>query len=116
MLKDAKYDEAIIAFQQFLQLYPAGNYADNARYWVGEAYYVTRNFDKALIEFNRLLELHPASGKRADTQLTIGYIYYEQKKWEQARQLLTELASQPAAGTAGHLAKNRLDRMTGEGH
>lgn len=116
LLKEAKYDEAITAFQNFLQLYPAGSYADNARYWIGEAYYVTRNFDKALIEFNRLLELHPSSGKRADTQLKIGYIYYEQKKWVQARELLTEVMNQSTAGTAVHLAKTRLDRMTGEGH
>ena len=116
LLKAAKYDQAIIAFQQFLQLYPAGEYADNALYWVGEAYYVTRNFDKALIEFNRLLELYPASGKRADSQLKIGYIFYEQQRWADARQLLSQLASESAAGTAARLAKTRLDRMTEEGH
>jgi tol-pal system protein YbgF len=116
LLKAAKYDQAIIAYQQFLQLYPNGEYADNARYWVGEAHYVTRNFDKALIEFNRLLELHPASSKRPDAELKIGYIFYEQGKWAEARQLLSRVASNASASTAARLAKTRLDRMTAEGH
>lgn len=116
LLKAAKYDQAITAYQQFLQLYPNGEYADNARYWVGEAHYVTRNFDKALIEFNRLLELHPASSKRADTELKIGYIFYEQGKWAEARQLLSQVATSASSSTAARLAKTRLDRMTAEGH
>ncbi|MDF1817150.1 MAG: tol-pal system protein YbgF [Immundisolibacteraceae bacterium] len=116
LLKAAKYDEAITAYQQFLQLYPNGDYADNARYWVGEAHYVTRNFDKALVEFNRLLELHPASSKRADAELKIGYIFYEQGKWADARQLLSRVASNASASAAARLAKSRLDRMTEEGH
>ncbi|MEL0081609.1 MAG: tol-pal system protein YbgF [Gammaproteobacteria bacterium] len=115
LLKAAKYDESVASFQQFLQLYPAGDYADNARYWVGEAYYVTRNFDKALAEFDRLLQLHPASDKRADTELKIAYIYYEQQKWKQARDLLTKIAADSEAGTAARLATTRLSRMTEEG-
>ncbi len=116
LLKVPQYNEAIDAYGTFLQLFPAGEYADNARYWIGEAYYVTRVFDKALIEFNQLLELHPTSSKRADTTLKIGYIYYEQKRWEEARQLLTEVVNNPAGGTAARLAQSRLERMTEEGH
>jgi len=116
LLKAAKYDQAIAAFQKFLQAYPDGEYADNARYWVGEAYYVTRDFDKSLAEFNQLLKLHPTSAKLADAQLKVGYIYYEQKKWDQAREILTKVATDPASGAAGRLAITRLDRMTQEGH
>ena len=116
LLKAARFEESITAFRKFLQLYPDGDYADNAQYWVGEAYYVTRNFDQALKEFGQLLEQFPDSGKRADTQLKIGYIYYEQEKWSEARQLLTQVAESSAAGTAAHLAQNRLKRMSEEGH
>jgi len=116
LLKAAKYDQAITSFNKFLKSYPDGEYADNARYWVGEAYYVTRDFDQALVEFNELLKLHPDSSKRADTQLKVGYIYYEQKKWSESRQLLTTVATDPASGAAGRLAITRLDRMTQEGH
>jgi len=116
LLKAAKYDEAVVAFEQFLKVYPAGEYADNARYWIGESYYVTRNFSKALAQFNQLLENDPQSGKRAGTQLKIGYIYYEQGKWAEANQLLSAVIQENISPTAVRLAQNRIKKMQDEGH
>ena len=116
LLKAAKYDQAVVAFEQFLQLYPQGSYADNARYWIGESYYVTRSFSKALLQFNQLLENHPQSGKRAGTQLKIGYIYYEQGKWAEANQLLSAVIEENLSPTAVRLAQNRIKKMQEEGH
>ncbi|MBL4623237.1 MAG: tol-pal system protein YbgF [Immundisolibacteraceae bacterium] len=116
LLKAAKYDQAVVAFEQFLQLYPVGSYADNARYWIGESYYVTRSFAKALLQFNQLLEKHPESGKRAGTQLKIGYIYYEQGKWAEANQLLSAVIAENLSPTAVRLAENRIKKMREEGH
>ena len=116
LLKAAKYDQAVEAFDQFLKVYPAGEYADNARYWIGESYYVTRNFSKALSQFNLLLENDPQSGKRAGTQLKIGYIYYEQGKWAQANQLLSAVVEENISPTAVRLAQNRIKKMQDEGN
>ena len=116
LLKAAKYDQAVVAFEQFLQLYPEGSYADNARYWIGESYYVTRNFAKALLQFNQLIENHPQSGKRAGTQLKIGYIYYEQGKWAESNQLLSAVIEENLSPTAVRLAQNRIKKMQEEGH
>ena len=116
LLKAAKYDLAVVAFEQFLKRYPEGEYADNARYWIGESYYVTRNFSKALLQFNQLLENYPQSGKRSGTQLKIGYIYYEQGKWAQASQLLSAVIQENVSPTAVRLAENRIKKMQDEGH
>ena len=39
------------AFQQFLTTYPDSSLADNAQYWLGEAYYVNKSFPEALAAF-----------------------------------------------------------------
>jgi TolA-binding protein len=51
VLREGRYTEAAQAFKKFLADHPGSSYADNANYWLGEAYYVTRNFDKALRAF-----------------------------------------------------------------
>jgi len=44
LLKAGKFDVAANALQGFLKDYPNGRFADNAQYWLGEAYYVSRKF------------------------------------------------------------------------
>ena len=44
-LKDMSYADAAEQFQDFLTFYPGSQYADNAQYWLGESYYVTRNYE-----------------------------------------------------------------------
>jgi TolA-binding protein len=41
-LKGADYPRAISGFKGFIANYPDSNLASNAQYWLGEAYYVTR--------------------------------------------------------------------------
>lgn len=115
LLKVGKYGEAILAFRDFLGKYPAGNYAANAQYWLGEANYVTRQFPVALEEFKKVITQYPESRKLPDAMLKIGYIYYEMKQSEDARRVLTELKQKYPGKTAARLAENRLQRMKLEG-
>ena len=46
LLKSGRYEDAAVAFQQFIAEFPAGTYADNAQYWLGETFYITRRFDR----------------------------------------------------------------------
>ncbi len=116
LLKQGRYEDSITAFRAFLEQYPAGNYADNAQYWLGEANYVSRDFDAALAEFDRVITLHPYSPKVPGAMLKTGFIYYEQQKWAQARKRLTDLRRKYPTATESRLAKKRLDQMRAEGH
>ena len=115
-LKDLKYADAAAQFQAFLQQYPASDYADNAQYWLGESYYVTRNYDIALEAFQGLLTRYPDSTKVADGLLKIGYTHYELKQWDQARAALEQVQQQSQGTTLARLAGSRLRSMKLEGH
>lgn len=114
-LRIGRYEEAIAGFRAQLQQYPTGSLADNAQYWIGEAYYVTRQFDRALTEFQRVLAEYPQSPKAADALLKIGYIQYESRQFAEARQTLNNLKSTWPDSPAARLADNRLRRMQEEG-
>lgn len=115
-LKEGRYTEASSAFQAFLGKYPSSSYADNAQYWLGEVYYVTREFQPALSEFGKVVDSYPDSTKIADAKLKIGYIQYELKDWTKARQMLNQVVQAYPGTTTARLAQERLDRMKREGH
>ncbi len=116
ILKEGRYEQAAKAFRVFLASHPGSRYAGNAQYWLGEAFYVTRKFDTALAEFDKVVQEYPNSAKQADARLKMGFIQYEQQDWATARQTLELVASRYPDSTAARLAKDRLQRMTQEGH
>lgn len=116
LLKNSQYDQSIAAFRRFLEVHAQSPLAENAQYWLGEAYYVTRAYPDALQSFRLVSEKYPQSRKLADALLKTGFCYYEMKQWDNAREILTQVADQYPDASAGRLARQRLDRMTSEKH
>lgn len=116
LLKDGQYDRAIPAFQKFLAGYPDSSLADNAQYWLGEAFYVNKAYPEAQAAFQRVIDKYPQSRKISDALLKIGYCRYEMKQWESARQVLGQVVARFSDTPAGRLAQQRLEKMAAEKH
>jgi tol-pal system protein YbgF len=116
LLKDGQYDRAITAFQNFLSNYPDSSLADNAQYWLGEAYYVNKSYAEAQAAFQVVVDKYPQSRKYPDALLKIGYCHYETKQWDSAKAVLSQVVSQYADSPAGRLAQQRLEKMAAEKH
>lgn len=108
LLKSGRYDEAALAFQQFIAEFPTGSYADNAQYWLGETFYITRRFEQAVQEFERLVSTHPTSQKLTHALLKIGYSHDELGNLEEAERVLSELIERHPQSAAAGLARKRL--------
>lgn len=115
-LKELRYADAAEEFQDFLNTYPDSEYADNAQYWLGESYYVTRNYEIALQSFQTLINRFPASAKAGDGLLKIGFTHYELKAWAEARAALEQVQEKYPNSTLSRLAESRLRSMRLEGH
>ncbi len=115
-LRETRYADAAEGFDRFLIDYPDSSYAPNALYWLGEAYYVTRDFETALAQFQRLLETYPGSGKQPDALLKTGFSHYELGRWERARAALEQVIADHPGSNYSRLAENRLRTMRLEGH
>jgi tol-pal system protein YbgF len=116
LLKNAQYDQAVQAFQSFLSTYPTSPLADNAQYWLGEAYYVNKSFAEALAAFQRVVDKYPQSRKVPDALLKVGYCDYELKQYQAAKDVLTQVQTTYGDTPAGHLAQQRLEKMAAERH
>ena len=60
---------ALRARNDFLAANPKSPLVPNALYWLGETYYVTREFDRALSTFSTLVTDFPQSSKVPDARL-----------------------------------------------
>ena len=116
LLREGHYQKAAEKFEQFLGQYPDSQFSDNAQYWYGETFYVTRKFSEALAAFQKVVAIYPRSQKLPDALLKIGYCDYELGYWDAARAALTRVTSEYTDTTAAHLAQRRLEQMTSEGH
>lgn len=116
LLKQGRYDQASLAFRQFLAAFPGSSLSDNAQYWLAESYYVTQKYKEALPEFETVIAKYPQSRKIPDALLKMGYCNYELKRYEAARKALSTVVQNYAETTAARLAGQRLQVMASEGH
>lgn len=111
MLRNGHNSKAIIEFEALIAESPAGEFADNSQYWLGEAYKVSRNPEGAKQAFLKVVNEYAGSPKVPDALLKLGYIEFEQKNMAKARDYLTQLTVAHPDSTAAHLASKKLMQM-----
>lgn len=107
-LRNGHTAQAIAEFNALLGKNPKGEYANNAQYWLGEAYRVNQDIESARKAFNNVVENYPGSSKVPDALLKLGYIEVEQKNAVKAREYLTRVTVDFPGSTAAHLAAKKL--------
>ena len=107
-LRNGHTTQAIAEFNALLSKNPGGEYANNAQYWLGEAYRVNQDIDSARKAFNSVIENYPDSSKVPDALLKLGYIEIDQKNIVKAREYLTRVTGDFPSSTAAQLASKKL--------
>ena len=81
-----EHGQAVLDFLDFIAKHPRHPLAANAQYWIGEAYYVQRDYRQALAEFQKVPEVAPGAAKAADALLKIGLCQRHLRDEARARQ------------------------------
>lgn len=110
-LRNGRNAQAVQMFEALLADYPAGEFADNAQYWLAEAYKINRDNDKARAAFGKVISQYPNSSKVPDALLKLGYIEFDQQNMAKARDYLTRVTTSYPGSTASHLASKKLAQM-----
>ncbi|HET7501523.1 MAG TPA: tol-pal system protein YbgF [Kofleriaceae bacterium] len=109
LVKAGRHDEAIAALRAFITRHPRHDYADNAQYWIGEAYYAQKDFTHALTEFRAVVEVYPRGNKVPDALLKVGYCYQATGQAEKARAVLEQVVTRYPKSEPAILAGKRLE-------
>jgi tol-pal system protein YbgF len=113
LLRQADYPGAEAALKQFLQRYPNDPLAGNAQYWLGETYYVRKDYNNAAIAFAEGYRKYPNGGKGPDSLLKLGMSLSEVGQKPQACQALGQLDREfpKASANIGERAKAERQRL-----
>jgi len=95
LVQSQQFDRAVTAFQQFQQNYPAGKYAPNAYYWLGELYLVVQppDLESSRQSFTMLLSQYPDNSKAPDALYKLGKVQFMKGNPEKAREYLDQVIS-----------------------
>ncbi len=72
LLRQANYDKAELALQEFVKLHPQEELVGNARYWLGETFYVRAAYVQAAEAFLEGYQADPKGPKAPDSLLKLG--------------------------------------------
>ena len=111
LVKNKRYDDAVIAMQTFVQKYPKGGYSANAEYWLGELYLVKREFPKAIEHFDIVLKQYPSSSKSAASLLKSGYAFVASGNKDEARNRFQQVVKNYPGTPTAQLATNKLESI-----
>lgn len=114
LVRGQQFDEAVPAFKQFLQNYPAGRYAPNAHYWLGELYLVIQPADpeSARQSFKLLIDQYPENTKVPDALYKLGRVHFMKGNRDRAREYFDRVISQYGSSnsSAAKLAQDFIDQ------
>lgn len=97
-VKSQNYDQAQQGFEAFLENHPDHVLAANAKYWLGETYYVRGEFKKSARIFAEGFQNYPESAKAPDILLKLGMSLAGMDKQREACVALSQVAIKFPAG------------------
>lgn len=109
-LKEARYPEAIVGMSDVITRFPDHPLAANAQYWLGQTYFVTREYAKAIEAFSAVGNRTPESSKAPDALLKRGLSELWLGRAEAARTTFSEVLRRYPQSDAARAAREQLSR------
>lgn len=116
LIKAEKYDQAVSTLQGMLRRYPAGQFAANAHYWLGELYGLQGKNTLSAAEFRTVLTRYPGSPRISDAALKIGLIYAAEQQWADAKKTFRDVINRYPGTSSARLASEQLKQIKQMGH
>lgn len=113
LLNQSKYDEAYTAFKQFVTQHPKDALVGNAYYWMGETFYVRRDYVKSADQFRQGFEAAPKGPKAGDNLLKLAMSLSALNRNSEACVVLRQVAKEYAtkSGAVVGKANNEMARI-----
>ena len=108
--KVGNYQACVAAFQTFVVNYPNSQLVPAAQYWIGNAYYATRDYKVAIATQQKVVASWPDNPKAPDALLNIASAQAELGDQKSARETLRVLTQKYPTSPAAEEAKQRLQK------
>jgi tol-pal system protein YbgF len=105
------YDLARLGFEQFLEIAPQSDLADNAAYWIGECFFAQKRQREAIARFDQVINDYPGSDKVPAALLKKGFAYIEMGERAQGIVQLQYVIHEHPRSSEAEIARQRLRAM-----
>jgi polar amino acid transport system permease protein len=83
--------QAVLDFAEFAEKHPTHPLAASAHFWIGEAYFRSRDFEHAAGEYQKAIDLAPAGERTPDALLRLGLALRSLRREDRAREVWARL-------------------------
>jgi tol-pal system protein YbgF len=104
---------AIQKLREFLRKAPKSDYADDAQYWIGEAYFASKDYNRAILEFNEVLLRYPKGDKVPAALYRQALAFAELGDKVDARLVLQKLVSEHGDAPEAERGRQKLAELSG---
>lgn len=104
-------EESRRKFEAFLKQYPNTELSDNAQFWIGETYYLKKDFEKAILEYERAIAKYPEGDKIPAALFKQALAFLELGDKANARNLLRRVMERYPHSEQAEMAKKKLETI-----
>ncbi|MCF8025544.1 MAG: tol-pal system protein YbgF [Desulfobacteraceae bacterium] len=105
------YETAVRGFELFLKKFPGSDRADNARFWIGEAYFAEKWYEKAILEYNKVIKNYPEGNKVPGAYLKQGMAFHQLGENSNARLVFQTLQRKYPDSNEAKIAERQLETI-----
>jgi tol-pal system protein YbgF len=98
-------------FETFLKQYPNTDLSDNAQFWIGETYYVKKDFERAILEYEKAIVKYPEGDKVPAAILKQAFSFLELGDKTNGKNLLRRVMERYPHSEQAEIAKKRLETI-----
>lgn len=111
LIRQRKFDEAEIAFTQFVTTYPSNSLTGNGYYWLGEVKLVQGKSNEALGAFSTVIQKFPGHSKEQDSLYKLGTVSDQMGDSAKAKTYLQDVIRRFPDSKAAKLASGYLSKI-----
>ncbi len=107
-IRGGDFDKSVALFSNFQRRFPASNYSDAARFWLGNSQYGRRDYKQAIDTFRGFVSNAPGHPRAPEAMLALANSQAEMKDPRGARKTIEELMKNYPQSEAAQAGKDRL--------
>jgi tol-pal system protein YbgF len=98
-------------FEAFLKQYPNTELSDNAQFWIGETYYLKKDYERAVLEYEKAIVKYPEGDKIPSALFKQAIAFFELGDKTNARNLLRRVIEKYPRSEQADMAKKKLETI-----
>jgi tol-pal system protein YbgF len=98
-------------FEAFLKQYPNTELSDNAQFWIGETYYLKKDYERAILEYEKAIVKYPEGDKIPAAILKQALSFLELKDKTNAGNLFRRVIEKYPRSDQAEMAKKKLEAI-----